>query len=79
VENKLREEQYGFRDNRLKIDLIFTVRQILEKRWEFGRDKCFSFIALEKANDTIKKTGHSESITKGKCRQRTNGQNKDHL
>jgi hypothetical protein len=55
VENKLRKEQYGFRGNRLKIDLIFTVRQILKKIWEFGKDKCFSFVALEKANDTIKR------------------------
>jgi hypothetical protein len=27
AKNKMREEQYGFRDNRSMVDLIFTVRQ----------------------------------------------------
>jgi hypothetical protein len=51
VENKLSEEQYGFRDDRSVVDSVFTMRQILGKRWEFGRDKCLPFVDIEKACD----------------------------
>lgn len=37
VENKVTEEQYGFRDNRSTVDVIFTLRQMLDKRWVFGQ------------------------------------------
>jgi hypothetical protein len=53
VENKLREEQYGFRDNRSMIDLIFAVRRISEKRWEFVKDTCLAFIDSEKSYNSI--------------------------
>ena len=38
VEGQLEEEQYGFRPGRLTVDLIFGVKQVMEKHWEYGRD-----------------------------------------
>jgi hypothetical protein len=35
---QMEEEQYAFRRGRATTDLIFTVRQIIEKNWEYGRD-----------------------------------------
>jgi hypothetical protein len=33
--------------------LIIRLRQTLEKRWEFDKDKCLAFIDLEKAYDSV--------------------------
>jgi hypothetical protein len=33
----LEKEQYAFRGGRTTTDLIFTVRQIIERNWEYGR------------------------------------------
>jgi hypothetical protein len=43
VENKLRDEKYGFRDIKSTVDLIFATRQILEKRWEIQQRHIFGF------------------------------------
>ena len=53
VEPVLGEEQHGYRKDRSVTDLIFGLRIVLEKAWEFDRDLYISFIDLQKAFDTI--------------------------
>ena len=48
------EHQCGFRKNRLTIDHVFSVRQILEKKWEYNNEVCQLFIYFEKAKDSLK-------------------------
>jgi hypothetical protein len=48
VENKLREEKYGFVDKMSTVDLICAVRQILEKRWESDRHMIWFLLILER-------------------------------
>lgn len=47
------EYQAGFRKNRSTIDQIFTLRQIFEKNWEFGKEVHNLFIDFKKACDSI--------------------------
>ena len=49
VEDKMVEEQCGFRKGRSYTDAIFTVRQIIEKRKEHNLPLFLSFIDYEKA------------------------------
>ena len=37
------------------VDHIFSIRQILEKKWEYNKDVCQLFIDFEKAYDSIKR------------------------
>ena len=53
VENMLGEWQHGFRPGRSTVDLIFTVKMILEKSWEWGIEKFALFIDMEKAFDRV--------------------------
>ena len=53
IEDILEECQCGFRSNRGVIDLIFTMKMIMEKSWEWARDLYIVFIDLEKAFDTV--------------------------
>lgn len=53
LEPQLEEEQYGFRPNRSTTDLIFSVRMLLEKYWEKGKDLYMVFLDIEKAYDSI--------------------------
>ena len=53
VENRLEELQYGFRPNRSTIYLIFSLKMICEKSWEFNRKAHVAFIDLEKAFDRV--------------------------
>ena len=53
VEEKLGEWQHGFRPNRSTTDLVFTLKIILEKSWEWNIEKYIAFIDLEKAFDRI--------------------------
>ena len=34
------EYQCAFRGNRSTVDHIFSIRQILEKKWEYNKDVC---------------------------------------
>ena len=43
------EYQCGFRRNRSTVDHIFSIRQMLEKKWEYNKDVCQLFIDFEKA------------------------------
>ena len=49
------EYQCGFRRNRSTVDHIFSIRQILEKKWEYNKDECQLFIDFEKAYVSIKR------------------------
>ena len=53
VENKLGEWQYGFRSGRSTTDLIFTLKMIYEKSWEWNKNVYLAFIDLEKAFDRV--------------------------
>ena len=49
------EYQCGFRRNRSTVDHIFSIRQILEKKWEYNKYLYKLFIDFEKAYDSIKR------------------------
>ena len=53
MESKLEEGQYGFRPGRSTTDQIFTLKQIFEESWEYGKDLFAWFIDLEKAYDRV--------------------------
>ena len=57
IEEKLREEQAGFRGGRSTVDQVFALRQILEKRWEYALPVYCAFIDLEKAYDSVWREG----------------------
>ena len=43
------EYQCGFRRNRSSVDHIFSIQQILKKKWEYNNEACQFFIDFEKA------------------------------
>ena len=49
VESKLEDGQCGFRRGRSTTDQIFTLKQIFEKSWKYGKDLFACFVDLEKA------------------------------
>lgn len=53
LEHQFEEQQHGFRSNRGTIDLIFSLRQLMEKYWEKGKDLIVVFLDLEKAYDSV--------------------------
>ena len=53
VESKLEDGQCGFRPGRSTTDQIFTLKQIFEKSWEYGKDLFAFFVDLEKALDRV--------------------------
>ena len=53
VESELGEWQYGFRPNRSTMDLIFTLKILMEKSWEFNLKQYMAFLDLEKAFDRV--------------------------
>ena len=53
VESKLEDGQCGFRPGRSTTDQIFTLKQIFEKSWEYGKDLYACFVDLEKAYDRV--------------------------
>uniref|UniRef100_A0A8D8LKZ5 Craniofacial development protein 2 n=2 Tax=Cacopsylla melanoneura TaxID=428564 RepID=A0A8D8LKZ5_9HEMI len=56
IETQLNEEQYGFRAGRSTIDLIFGLRQLMEKKYEFGKDLWMAFLDIKKAFDAVRRT-----------------------
>ena len=52
VESKLEDGQCGFRPGRSTTE-IFTLKQIFEKSWEYGKDLFACFVDLEKAYDRV--------------------------
>jgi hypothetical protein len=57
LETEFREEQAGFRRGRSTVEQIFALRQIIEKKWEFGRAVYLAFVDLEKAYDSVWREG----------------------
>ena len=53
VESKLEDGQCGFRPSRSTTDQIFTLKQIFEKSWEYGKDLFACFVDLAKAYDRV--------------------------
>jgi hypothetical protein len=53
AEEKLPESQCGFRTGHGCIDMIFTIRQLVEKSWEHKGKVFFSFIDLKTAYDSV--------------------------
>ena len=51
VESKLKDGQCSFRLGRSTMNQIFTLKQIFEKSWEYGKDLFACFVDLEKAYD----------------------------
>ena len=52
-ESKLENDPCGFCPGRSTMDQIFTLKQIFEKSWEYGKDLLASFVDLEKAYDRV--------------------------
>ena len=53
VEPKLDECQSGFRSGRGTSDMIFTIKAIFEKCWEWSQNRYIAFLDLEKAFDRV--------------------------
>ena len=57
-EQLLGEYQAGFRASRSTIDQIFSIRQIMEKCWEYNKDTWHLFVDFKQAYDSI----HRQSL-----------------
>ena len=57
AEEELPESQCGFRKGRSCADMIFTVRQLVEKSWEQDSKVFLTFIDLKKAYDSVPRGG----------------------
>lgn len=53
VEEKIGEWQHGYRPNKSTVDLIFALKMISEKTWEFNSDTYVTFLDLQKAFDRV--------------------------
>ena len=53
VESKLEDGQCAFRLGRSTMDQIFTLKQIFERSWKYGKDLFACFFDLEKAYDRV--------------------------
>ncbi|KAI5754231.1 hypothetical protein M8J77_006965 [Diaphorina citri] len=53
IEETLNEEQHGFRPGRSTNDLIFTIRQLMEKHYEYDKPLWIAFLDIKKAFDAI--------------------------
>ena len=53
VKPKLEDGQCSFCPGRSTTDQIFTLKQIFEKSWEYGKDLFPCFVNLEKAYDRV--------------------------
>ncbi len=53
AEDELPESQCGFRKGRGCVDMVFAVRQLLEKSWEHRERLFITFVDLRKAYDSV--------------------------
>lgn len=53
IEMQLGEEQYGYRRGRSTSDMLFALRIVLEKSWEFNKTAYIAFLDLRKAFDSV--------------------------
>ena len=57
AEQELPESQCGFRKERSCTDMIFVIRQLVEKSWEHKSKSFFTFVDLKKAYDSVPRKG----------------------
>jgi hypothetical protein len=50
----MREEQHVFRAGRSRNDLIFSIQQIIEKRWEYDKCVITAFIDIKQAYERVR-------------------------
>ena len=62
VEGVLKECQHGYRPGRSTVDLLFTMKMMMEKSWKWNVEKFVLFIDLEKAFDRVKRQSLWEII-----------------
>lgn len=73
IEPQLGEEQHGYRKGRSTTDLMFALRQIGEKIYEYNRKIYVVFMDLRKAFDTVPRSGlwrvleENYGVEKGLC------------
>ena len=53
MESKLEDGQCGFCPGRSTTDRIFTLKQIFEKSWKYGKNLFACFVNLKKAYDRV--------------------------
>ena len=53
MESKLEDGQCGFCSGRSTTDQDFTLKQIFEKSWKYGKDLFACFVDLKKAHDRV--------------------------
>ena len=53
AEEGLGEWQHGFRPARGTTDMIFTIKRIMDKHWEYAQPLYIAFLDLEKAFDRV--------------------------
>ena len=63
VESIIGEWQHGFRPGKSTTDLIFTIKMILEKSWECGREKFAFFIDMENPFARVNRQAQWETIS----------------
>ena len=64
VESKLGKWQHGFRPGKSTIDLIFAMKMMCEKNWEWNKEVYACFIDLEKAFDRVDRSKLWEVLRK---------------
>ena len=64
VESKLKNGRCGFHPGCNITDQIFTLKQILEKSWEYAKDVFAWFVDLEKAYDQVPRDKLSRVLQK---------------
>jgi hypothetical protein len=64
IKGQLAEELYAFRAGRATTDLIFEIRQLIEKNWEYGNEFLMLFIDYKKPSDSVKREKICKSLEK---------------
>ncbi|KAI5734098.1 hypothetical protein M8J77_002409 [Diaphorina citri] len=71
IEPLLAEEQYGFRSGRSTIDLVFAIRQLMEKYFEYNKALWLGFLDIKKCFDSINRDKVWEALKRNKIEKNT--------
>ena len=63
IESIIGESQHGFRPGKNTIDLIFTIKMLLDKSWEWGKEKFALFIDMENPFSRVNRQALWETIS----------------